>query len=67
MTVTRRATEPWRRHGRLADLLRNVSYEVVPFKSTERAVVENVPTSVPLTVTVTEARGLAATLWAVEP
>jgi methylenetetrahydrofolate reductase (NADPH) len=62
MTVTRRATESGQRHGRLADLLRNVSYEVMPFKSTERAVLETVPRTIPLTVTVTAARGMAATL-----
>jgi len=62
MTVMRKASQSWRRPGGLADLLRNVSYEVVPFKSTEQAVVEHVPTTVPLTVTVTEARGIAATV-----
>lgn len=46
----------------LAELLSNVSYEVMPFKSTEQAVLANVPTSIPLTVTVTEARGMEATL-----
>jgi methylenetetrahydrofolate reductase (NADPH) len=51
-----------RRHPYLADLLRNVSYEVVPLKSAEQAVVANVPTTIPLTVTVTEARGMAGTL-----
>jgi methylenetetrahydrofolate reductase (NADPH) len=62
MTLMRKPTQPWRRQGTLADLLRNVSYEVVPFKSTEQAVVENVPTTIPLTVTVTAARGMEATL-----
>jgi methylenetetrahydrofolate reductase (NADPH) len=42
--------------------LRNVSYEVIPFKSTEQAVLANVPTTIPLTVTVTEARGMETTL-----
>jgi len=46
----------------LAGLLRNVSYEVMPFRRTEHAVLAHVPTSVPLTITVTEARGLGATL-----
>jgi methylenetetrahydrofolate reductase (NADPH) len=48
--------------GKLAELLRNVSYEVVPFKSTEQAVLASVPTAIPLTVTVTESRGMEATL-----
>ncbi|MFL6122561.1 methylenetetrahydrofolate reductase [Actinophytocola sp.] len=46
----------------LVDLLRTISYEVVPFRRTEQAVLAHVPTSVPLTITVTEARGLDATL-----
>jgi methylenetetrahydrofolate reductase (NADPH) len=46
----------------LADLVRNISYEVMPFRRTEQAVLAHVPTSVPLTVTVTEAKGLDATL-----
>jgi methylenetetrahydrofolate reductase (NADPH) len=51
-----------RRSTRLAELLSNVSYEVMPFKSTEEAVLASVPTTIPLTVTVTEARGMEATL-----
>jgi methylenetetrahydrofolate reductase (NADPH) len=50
----------------LAALVRNISYEVMPFKGTEQAVVESVPTSVPLTVTATEAKGLDATLGLAE-
>jgi methylenetetrahydrofolate reductase (NADPH) len=50
------------RHGRLAELLGNVSYEVVPLKGAEQAVLAHVPTTIPLTVTVTEARGMEATL-----
>jgi len=50
------------RQNRLGELLGNVSYEVMPFKKTEQAVLAHVPTTVPLTVTVTEARGLEATL-----
>jgi methylenetetrahydrofolate reductase (NADPH) len=46
----------------LADLVRTISYEVMPFRKTEDAVLAHVPTSVPLTVTVTEAKGLDATL-----
>lgn len=46
----------------LADLVRHISYEVLPFHRTEQAVLAHVPTSVPLTVTVTEAKGLDATL-----
>jgi methylenetetrahydrofolate reductase (NADPH) len=44
------------------ELLRNVSYEVVPLGGAEQAVLAAVPTSIPLTVTVTEARGMEATL-----
>jgi methylenetetrahydrofolate reductase (NADPH) len=46
----------------LADLVRHVSYEVMPFRGTEENVVSHVPTSVPLTVTVTESKGIDATL-----
>jgi methylenetetrahydrofolate reductase (NADPH) len=46
----------------LGDLVRNMSYEVVPFPRTEQSVLSSVPTSVPLTVTVTEAKGLDATI-----
>jgi methylenetetrahydrofolate reductase (NADPH) len=53
-------------HNTLAALLHNVSYEVVPFKSTEQAVLTSVPTSIPLNVTVTEARGMEATLHLTE-
>jgi methylenetetrahydrofolate reductase (NADPH) len=53
------------RHGWVAgltELLRHVSYEVVPLSSAEQAVLANVPTTIPLNVTVTEARGMEATL-----
>jgi len=46
----------------LGRLLRNTSYEVMPFKGTEEAVLAHVPTSVPLTVTATEAKGIGVTL-----
>src|SRR6266498_1949455 len=46
----------------LADLVRHISYEVMPFRRTEQTVLSHVPTSVPLTVTVTEAKGLDATI-----
>jgi len=46
----------------LARLLGNVSYEVMPLKRTVETVLSCVPTSVPLTVTITEARGIDATL-----
>jgi methylenetetrahydrofolate reductase (NADPH) len=39
-----------------------MSYEVMPFRNTERAVLAHVPTTVPLTVTVTEARGIDTTV-----
>jgi methylenetetrahydrofolate reductase (NADPH) len=51
-----------RRRSVLAELVRNTSYEVMPFKNTERDVLEAVPVTVPLTVTVTEAKGLDTTL-----
>jgi methylenetetrahydrofolate reductase (NADPH) len=47
-------------------LLRDVGYEVIPFKNAEQAVLADVPTEIPLTVTLTEARGLAATLGLTE-
>lgn len=50
------------RVGSLADLADTISYEVMPFKNAERDVLENVPTTVPLTVTVTEAKGIDTTL-----
>lgn len=46
----------------LADLVASMSYEVLPFASTEERVLAEVPTSVPLSITVTEARGLDVTL-----
>jgi methylenetetrahydrofolate reductase (NADPH) len=56
------AADSSRRHTRPAELMRNVSYEVIPLKNTEQAVLAHVPTTIPLTVTVTEARGMEATL-----
>ena len=46
----------------LARALRDASYEVLPFRRTEEAVLAHVPREVPLTVTTTEARGLDPTL-----
>jgi methylenetetrahydrofolate reductase (NADPH) len=46
----------------LVRALRNASYEVLPFKRTEAAVLEHVPPDVALTVTTTEAKGLGPTL-----
>lgn len=66
MNIQRWAADSWRRHSKLAELLSNVSYEVVPFKNTEEAVLANVPTTIPLTVTVTAARGMEATLHLTE-
>jgi methylenetetrahydrofolate reductase (NADPH) len=51
-----------RQRTTLAALLGFVSYEVIPLRRTAEAVLGCVPTSVPLTVTVTEARGIAATV-----
>jgi len=62
MTVQRWTADARRRHTRLAELLGNISYEVIPLESAEEAVLANVPTTIPLTVTVTEARGMEATL-----
>lgn len=44
------------------DILRNISYEIMPFRGTEEAVLAHVPTDVALTITVTEAKGLSATI-----
>lgn len=66
MTVHEETTENPGRRSTLADLARNVSYEVMPFKNTEKLVLADVPTSVPLTVTVTEARGMEPTLGLTE-
>jgi len=46
----------------LAAVLRNASYEVLPFRSTEEAVLAHVPRNVALTVTTTEAKGIERTL-----
>lgn len=54
------------RRSCLADLIRDISYEVTPLRGTEKAVLANVPTGVPLTVTVTEARGMDATIGLTE-
>jgi methylenetetrahydrofolate reductase (NADPH) len=62
---TRRDTPPLRGQrapSGLADLVRNVGYELMPFKSTEETVATHVPTDIPLTVTVTEAKGIGATI-----
>ena len=46
----------------LARALRDVTYEVLPFKGTEEKVLAHVPKDVGLTVTTTEAKGLAPTV-----
>jgi methylenetetrahydrofolate reductase (NADPH) len=51
-----------RQRTTLATLLSTISYEVVPLTRTAETVFGCVPTSVPLTVTITEARGIEATL-----
>ena len=53
-----------RRRSRVAleRALREASYEVLPLRGTEESVVAHVPRTVPLTVTVTEAKGLTPTL-----
>lgn len=45
---------PVSRREALVRALRNTSYEVLPFKKTEAAVLEHVPLDVALTVTTTE-------------
>jgi methylenetetrahydrofolate reductase (NADPH) len=42
--------------------LREASYEVLPLRTAEEAVVEHVPRTVPLTITTTEAKGLTPTI-----
>ncbi|MCP2182954.1 methylenetetrahydrofolate reductase [Prauserella alba] len=51
-----------RHRAALAGALRNASYEVLPFPSTEDKVLGHVPPEVPLTVTATEAKGIEATV-----
>ncbi|MGW4488313.1 methylenetetrahydrofolate reductase [Amycolatopsis sp. NPDC004368] len=62
MTTQQEVAGSRRRRPSPADVVRAMSYEVMPFRGTEAAVLEHVPTSVPLTVTVTEAKGLEPTL-----
>jgi len=61
-TIVRRRGESVRRDAILAQLLSTVSYEVMPLKRTADAVLASVPTTIPLTITVTEARGINATV-----
>jgi methylenetetrahydrofolate reductase (NADPH) len=51
-----------RSRGALERALRAASYEVLPLRGAEDSVVEHVPRTVPLTVTVTEAKGLTPTI-----
>lgn len=46
----------------LAHLVKNISYEVMPFRSAKEKVLTEVPTEVPLTVTATGGKGLDPTL-----
>jgi methylenetetrahydrofolate reductase (NADPH) len=66
MAAQRESAGTGPRPSYLADLLHKTSYEVMPFKNTEREVLENVPITVPLTVTVTEAKGIDTTLHLTE-
>ena len=50
------------RTTKLGELLSNASYEVMPLRTAEDAVLSSLPTTILLTVTVTEARGIEATL-----
>ncbi|MBP2326959.1 methylenetetrahydrofolate reductase (NADPH) [Kibdelosporangium banguiense] len=63
---SREAAGSRRRRSSLADLVRNMGYEVMPFKNAEQDVLDHVPTSVPLTVTVTEAKGIDTTIGLTE-
>jgi methylenetetrahydrofolate reductase (NADPH) len=54
--------EPTGTRGTLERALQDASYEVLPLRGAEESVVDHVPRTVPLTVTVTEAKGLAPTL-----
>ncbi len=57
--------EPARLQSRGAAIeaaLRGASYEVLPLRNAEEAVVEHVPRNVPLTITTTEAKGLTPTV-----
>jgi methylenetetrahydrofolate reductase (NADPH) len=48
--------------GAVEAALRGASYEVLPLRNAEEAVVEHVPRAVPLSVTTTEAKGLTPTI-----
>lgn len=50
----------------LARLISNISYEVMPFKRTEEDVTAHVPRTIPVTITVTEAKGIETTLGLAE-
>lgn len=62
MTVQREGTEVSPGRRRPLDLVRGMGYEVMPFRNAAQDVVEHVPTTVPLSVTVTAAKGIDATL-----
>lgn len=66
MNIRREDSGNWIQGPRIVDLVRNIGYEVMPFSSTAQAVLDHVPTAVPLTVTVTEAKGIEATLGLTE-
>ncbi|MBF8184452.1 methylenetetrahydrofolate reductase [Nonomuraea sp. K274] len=51
-----------RRWQALTQALNAVSYEILAFKSTEESVLAHVPRTIALTITTTEAKGLAPTL-----
>lgn len=55
-----------RKYSSLDDLVRDISYEVMPFKSAEQTVLSEVPTTVALTVTATEVKGISATVGLAE-
>lgn len=62
MAIQQEVSGSGRRGSTLADLVRNMGYEVMPFKRTEQDVLTYVPKDVPLTVTVTVAKGIDTTL-----
>lgn len=51
-----------RNRSDLTRLVSGASFEIMPFKGTEDAVLQHVPTEVPITITVTEAKGIEATI-----
>lgn len=62
MIIRQDVADSLRPRSSLAELVRNISYEVMPFNGAERDVAASVPTTIPLTVTATGAKGIDATV-----